>query len=67
MATAHVLTIEREALELPSEDGWAMHVPGPHARATCSCGLDTGWTPAARAHRTFDAHRSRHHHKVNTP
>lgn len=55
--TGHDLRIEREVIRRGSDpQGWAVNEPGLNARATCTCGLDTGWVPRADAAAVYCQH-----------
>lgn len=47
--TQHDPHVEAEIRDLPAEDGWRRCEQTGRARATCPCGLDTGFIPKQEA------------------
>lgn len=52
----HDPNVEAEIRETPPEDGWRCFERTGRARATCPCGLDTGYVPTAQACDTARSH-----------
>jgi hypothetical protein len=55
----HALRFEKETRPLqPTPDGYARYERTGRARATCTCGLDTGWIATAEAVRAGKEHHT---------
>lgn len=56
--TTHPANVQAETRDLPPADGWRQVEHTGRARATCPCGLDTGYVPTREAGAAAQAHRS---------
>ena len=52
----HPFRVHTETRELPPANGWREVEATGQARATCPCGLDTGYIPVADAWATARTH-----------
>lgn len=58
METQHPFNVQAQTRELPPVNGWRSHEATGQSRATCPCGLDTGYIPTADAWATARTHGS---------
>lgn len=56
METQHAFSVQAETRELPPVNGWREVEATGQARATCTCGLDTGFIPVPDAWTTARTH-----------